>query len=323
MKYFASKTDLLKSGIYKIINTHSNRVYIGQTIRTFKERWNEHSSCLLNDNHDNIFLQNDYNKCKKELERDPFLEFSILEITENFSKEYINFLEEFYIIAVYDNQEQCYNFKKTSRSSERLVFSHSLEESKQKLKESNRKFWESPESIKTRQHASEVSKKYWEDESNRKKQTVLLKTRWSNLEFIEKMSEISNSLENVERTSKFFKEKWQDSEFRKNQMLIRNSKEFKDNLKQKNIIAHTTPERIAIKKETVKKQLEKDPEFYTKLIAHAAEFHAKTFTFKSPEGIIFSGKNITKFSKENNLDKSGMHRVANGVWKQYKGWTKA
>lgn len=52
-----------------------------------------------------------------------------------------------------------------------------------------------------------------------------------------------------------------------------------------------------------------------------ADKKAKSFTLISPCGKIFVGKNITKFSKENNLRASHIFQVLSGKRKHHKGWT--
>ena len=69
-------------GIYKIINSINDRVYIGSA-SCFRERWAAHKHSLLNGKHSNTFLQNDYNKCKEEVGNDNFLEFHVVEVVES------------------------------------------------------------------------------------------------------------------------------------------------------------------------------------------------------------------------------------------------
>ena len=64
-----------KPGIYKIINTRTNRIYVGQA-KEFKKRWFGHRTSLLSGKHFNKFLLADFNKCKTELGNDDFLELS-------------------------------------------------------------------------------------------------------------------------------------------------------------------------------------------------------------------------------------------------------
>lgn len=134
----------LKSGIYKILNTHTNRVYIGQASR-FKERWKGHSSSLCRNKCMNRFLLNDFNKCREALGHDDFLEFHVLEVMEGSTKEQRNKREEEWIKQFYDQQVNCYNFKQKVESVERSCWSSTPEEAKKKisLKSKGRKVWNS------------------------------------------------------------------------------------------------------------------------------------------------------------------------------------
>lgn len=110
-------------GIYKILNTHTGRIYIGQA-KEFKERWTRgHASSLRNGKHQNSFIQNDFNKCFAELGNDSFLEFHVIEAMPNSIKPERKEREEHWIAKFYDEQKQCYNFKKTVSSNERTCFS--------------------------------------------------------------------------------------------------------------------------------------------------------------------------------------------------------
>ena len=140
-----------KSGIYKIINTHTNRIYIGQC-KSFQQRWYDHKRHLLDGRHQNKFLLNDYNKCKQELGDDDFLEFHVLEVMENSTKEERNLKEEFYITSVFDKQELCYNFQETTRAKEASCWSATPEETKDKLSKISKQMWI---------NASESQKNIW------------------------------------------------------------------------------------------------------------------------------------------------------------------
>ncbi len=58
----------MTSGVYRIKNIKTQRVYIGSTIDIFK-RWPSHRSQLANNTHDNSKLQNSYNKWGKDVFR--------------------------------------------------------------------------------------------------------------------------------------------------------------------------------------------------------------------------------------------------------------
>ena len=74
------------SGIYEIRNRHSNRSYIGQA-KEFKERWASHKCALLGKFCNNKFFQNDFNKCFEKLNHTDFLEFHVIEVLNNSTKD--------------------------------------------------------------------------------------------------------------------------------------------------------------------------------------------------------------------------------------------
>lgn len=133
-----------KPGIYKIINTHTNRIYIGQAAR-FERRWYDHKKGLVNGKHQNKFLLNDFNKCKLVLNDTEFLEFHVLEVMEGSTKEERNAREEFWISQYYDKQGSCYNFKQKTEAKERSCFSTTPEKTRKKLSEAGKKNLQNPE----------------------------------------------------------------------------------------------------------------------------------------------------------------------------------
>ncbi|HGY9608182.1 hypothetical protein [Vibrio harveyi] len=50
--------------------------------------------------------------------------------------------------------------------------------------------------------------------------------------------------------------------------------------------------------------------------------HAITYAFKSPEGVIHTGNNVSAFAREHNLSKQSLHKVKTGKYSHHKGWTK-
>jgi dsDNA-binding SOS-regulon protein len=54
------KSETISGGIYAILNTKSDRIYIGQT-KNFLKRWKKHKYLLSKNKHRNQFLQNDFN----------------------------------------------------------------------------------------------------------------------------------------------------------------------------------------------------------------------------------------------------------------------
>lgn len=72
-----SKEDLLKTGVYCLVNTINNKMYIGSTSMSFQKRFFHHLSLLRKNKHKNSYLQNAWNKYEEHS-----FEFRILEITE-------------------------------------------------------------------------------------------------------------------------------------------------------------------------------------------------------------------------------------------------
>ncbi len=69
--------NLLKRGVYKIVNISTGKYYVGSTIMTFLKRWYHHQSLLRSGKHKNTYLQNSYNKYG-----DNDFEFQIIEVCD-------------------------------------------------------------------------------------------------------------------------------------------------------------------------------------------------------------------------------------------------
>lgn len=143
--------------IYKITNTHTNRVYIGQA-KTLKLRWSDHASSLRSNKHQNKFIQNDFNKCLAELGHEDFLVFSVLEVMKDSTKEQRNKREEELIQEHYDNQHFCYNFKDTVCNGERSCRSNTPEETRLKASVSMMQVWASKTDEERQLIADKISK---------------------------------------------------------------------------------------------------------------------------------------------------------------------
>jgi hypothetical protein len=77
-------TENKKSGIYCIFTLHNSKVYIGSA-KNFQYRFRKHRYLLVNNKHHSKYLQNSYNKYKK----DDFLVFIIEETLELENKEFL------------------------------------------------------------------------------------------------------------------------------------------------------------------------------------------------------------------------------------------
>lgn len=89
----------MSSGIYKISNIITNKVYIGSAIN-IKNRWYKHTTALNKNKHHSIKLQRSYNKHGK----DNF----IYEIIKECDKNQLLILEQYYI-DLYDSYNNGYN----------------------------------------------------------------------------------------------------------------------------------------------------------------------------------------------------------------------
>lgn len=89
-------------GIYKITNTQTGGVYVGQTKETFQRRFWHHRWKLTNGSHDNVHLQHSWDKYGS----DSFV-FSIVELN---SCADINEREQFWI-DFYRKNGSCYNIQ--------------------------------------------------------------------------------------------------------------------------------------------------------------------------------------------------------------------
>lgn len=64
-----------KRGVYLITNLENNKIYVGSTINSFKERWMAHIQKLRSNKHSNQYLQSSFNKYGENK-----FKFSILEV---------------------------------------------------------------------------------------------------------------------------------------------------------------------------------------------------------------------------------------------------
>lgn len=163
-----------KPGIYEIINKLSNKRYIGSA-KCFQERWHGHASSLKNKKHQCKHLRNSFNKYFEEQKNDDFIEFNVLEIMENSTKEERLIREEYWINEYKKKNIELYNsqLKPTKEPKDRSCFSLSPEETKLKHSERSKKNWQNPIYLAknpcgTNQEKRDRLLKKWKNEDFRK-----------------------------------------------------------------------------------------------------------------------------------------------------------
>lgn len=103
-----------ESGVYEIVNTKNNKRYVGQTTMPFKKRYWHHNWKLFYNEHDNIFLQEDYNS-----ENYSAFEFRVLfvnndkDLLDKKEKEYISFYREENLCYNILDGGRCFDLRKT------------------------------------------------------------------------------------------------------------------------------------------------------------------------------------------------------------------
>jgi group I intron endonuclease len=115
-------------GIYGIRNLVNGKIYVGKTGMNFGDRWDSHRSLLNNGKHDNLHLQNAWNKYKEEN-----FEFIVLEDCE---VDELSEREKYYI-KLYKDMDLAYNIHDGGDEGYNLG-KHLSEETKRKIGEKNR-----------------------------------------------------------------------------------------------------------------------------------------------------------------------------------------
>jgi len=127
-------------GLYIIWNSHTWRTYVGSCKR-FRTRWKDgHVGSLLRNKHQNRFLQADFNKCKEILGNDDFLEFHVLEVMPESTREARLEAEEKWLKLAFDKGNQCYNLCNRAISREGHV-SNTLEETSKLCSLASKRRW--------------------------------------------------------------------------------------------------------------------------------------------------------------------------------------
>ena len=306
-----------QSGIYKIINTKNNRIYIGSA-KLFSTRLSQHLGSLRKGTHHNKFLQHDFNKCGEEV-----YEFHVLEVVVG-SKEDRNLREQYWIDQYHDDQKECYNFRKKSAGKERKVWSNNPEETSEKHRICRALYW----TAEKRQEQSERMINQWKDPEYKKQQ-----------------SDLQSKL-----TSDYWKRPGYREKVCETRKIVFNTEEYKQGqragiLKQKHCFKPKTYTLVNPqgKKVTIInltqfckqnnygrsgfKNLLRGKAFtyegWTSPKTCLVKPRIKTYEFINPNGRKVTITNLARYCRRNpHLKTSSFNKLSNGNMKSYKGWTK-
>ncbi len=131
---FKYEGNSLKSGVYKITNTVTGKVYIGSA-KSFKKRGYQHLRSLEKGIHQNKHLQHAFN-----IDGTNAFVFEVLEIVDGTQTDRLT-VEQKYLDTFLENWELCYNFKQKTVAKDRSCWSHTPEETSKKMSESQTRAW--------------------------------------------------------------------------------------------------------------------------------------------------------------------------------------
>lgn len=309
-----------KPVIYLIHNTHTNRFYIGEGKEAKRRISTGYKRKLVTGKCHNKYLQNDYDKCKEKLKHDDFIVISILEVLpDNFTKAQRVYREKCWIWTYFENGKTIYNFKLKEEGNDKSCFSHTPEESKIRISQGVKKFWEGLNEDGKEQILSGLKNFYLnetkeEKEIRLKKLSGIRKEKMEDFEYAQKVYDILklgveaniktySNLKIQSPSGEIITEIANLSEFCKiNKLNIRNMRTVIENKRRMcqgwiNLLYVPKP---------IKKRVRIQP--------------YKTYTLLNPQNEIVVLTNLTKFCKENNLETTGLIQVANGKAQIYKGW---
>ena len=292
------------SGIYKIINNVNGKFYIGSA-SNFLNRYKEHLSALKNNRHYNDILQRSFNKHGKEA-----YAFIVLEITTGKSKKERLDTEDIYLKKYYDCGKMCYNLTFTAYSREGSTSKN-------------------PESTKSKMSAVFRERSKNIDYIKRKSDSA--KRTWGLKDYRDKMIQIANSEEAIQRFKINCKNKLSIEK-----MAFSKAKYWGKIISPIGVVHDVTNLSRFCKENNLHKpamiavfngksyQCLGWRLYDEKLIdvVYSPEEHrlAKEFIVIGPDNIEHKGKNLKEFCRKNNLSQSNMHAVINGKNKSYKGW---
>jgi len=289
-----------KSGVYRITNTINGKIYIGSAKR-FKQRASEHISSLKNNKHQNKHLQASFNKYGT----DAFL-FEVIEVVPG-EKSARAMREQEFIDGYLEDWEKCFNIaKKTIKK--QGPWSKTPEESREKVISKRCNDWYLFLSSEDVEYV--VEDLSW-----------FCKQQKIDLSQMKKLS--------LGKNKQY--QGWKSIKFLTHKTLV--NKETKKEYKitaQKSLGSHSTilgidsshlSKLLSGKRKSIGNWVVKNRKIVTR------PYKGKTYKLISPEGQVIRFNNLTRFAKENGLDRSSVFSLISGKHgkKQvltHKGWIK-
>lgn len=279
-----------KSGVYQIRNLTNGRVYVGSAKR-FKQRYSEHVKSLGKGTHHNKFLQHDFNKCGS----DEFI-FEVLEVIEGTQADRI-LVEQIKLDLLYDNQDTCYNFQKKAIyiSGELISAGLSTLESKKKRSESAKRMWQDETH---REKVHQAMTPYREEQIKtlyKYREEALKKASSVNAKHYGIILDPSGNIHDITNMQKFCDERKLD---RRCMTQVLHGK---------------IPSYYGWRTY--------NPDLVGSSYISNKNHRQTEFKLLSPDGVVYSDKNIASFAKKHGLGKENLSAVLRRRRKQHKGWT--
>jgi group I intron endonuclease len=224
---FLEDKDPHKPGVYILLNTKNEKVYVGSASKSIWKRFREHRSALRRGLHCNTYLQRAWDKYGE----DAF----VFVVAENTATEECLAAEQSWIDKLdATNRNKGYNRCPRAGNSLGVKLPPLTEEHKQRIKEYNSK----NVTEEKRKKMSEGSLRRWAKPGEKENHLKQMEKRWSDPEQLEMISKMFKGLwENEEQRAAWVAQRkamWQDPELRKR---------MQENIKK----ASNTPECLAKK----------------------------------------------------------------------------
>ena len=162
-------------GVYMIVNTANNTVYIGSTSKSFEKRWREHKNDLKANRHPNIHLQRAYNR-----DGEAGFDYDVLEETDDTIE-----AEDFWIQYFRGIGAKLYNLAPVAgscRGIKRKPRTKEWRENQSALMK------ERMQDESLRNHINDGRQSYWSKEESKEAAAKRMKERMDNPEYKAKVS---------------------------------------------------------------------------------------------------------------------------------------